>query len=241
MIWILPLAGKGKRTNSLGSFKPFIRINKKKIIEWFFLGLKTKFKKNDLIIFITTKEFEVKNNFKKNIKKILKKNGFNIRLKFKFLDHTPNGPAYTVNSIKNDLDNKNSCIVINCDQFIDFDLPLNLNKKKIYIPLHYNFHGNSSYVLFQKNGGISSIKEKKMISNYASSGVYIFGNTQLLKLTLEFLNEGKFKKEVNMSNLLNLYIKKYNIALEPLETYTKYDLGNLSSIKKFNYKKIEIK
>ena len=45
MIWILPMAGKGTRTESLGEFKPFIKVNNKKIIEWFLIGIKKKNKK----------------------------------------------------------------------------------------------------------------------------------------------------------------------------------------------------
>ena len=52
------MAGKGTRTRALGSFKPFVTINKKKIIEWFLIGIKKKVKNNDIIIFITTKDFE---------------------------------------------------------------------------------------------------------------------------------------------------------------------------------------
>ena len=44
MNWIFPLAGKGKRTNSLGPFKPFILIDNYKIIEWFLSGIKKKIK-----------------------------------------------------------------------------------------------------------------------------------------------------------------------------------------------------
>ncbi len=45
MIWILPMAGKGRRTNSLGKFKPFVKVNGKKIIEWFLISIKNKIKK----------------------------------------------------------------------------------------------------------------------------------------------------------------------------------------------------
>ena len=53
MNWILPIAGKGKRVKLLGSFKPFIRIHDKKIIEWFFLGIRHKIKTSDgFILFL---------------------------------------------------------------------------------------------------------------------------------------------------------------------------------------------
>tara|TARA_B100000795_G_scaffold262737_1_gene240988 strand:- start:506 stop:742 length:237 start_codon:yes stop_codon:yes gene_type:complete len=73
MIWILPLAGKGTRTNTLSEFKPFVNVNNKTIIEWFFIGIKNKIKKGDNIFFITTNYFEKKFDFKRKIKLILKK------------------------------------------------------------------------------------------------------------------------------------------------------------------------
>ena len=151
MIWILPMAGKGKRTNSLGKFKPFVKVNGKKIIDWFLIGIKNKIKKNDIIFLITTIDYEKKYNFKKKIKLIFKKNKLKTtNLIFKFVNETPNGPAYTVSSIKNILrKSKVPCVIINPDQFVDFDLPNKFDSDKIYIPLYFNNHGNSSVILLK--------------------------------------------------------------------------------------------
>jgi len=242
MIWILPMAGKGVRTNSLGKFKPFIEVNGKKIIEWFLIGIKNKIKKNDTIFLITTIEFEKKYNFQKKIKIIFKKNKIKTKnLIFKFIDDTPNGPALTINSIRNFLRNtKTTCIVINPDQLIDFDLPSRINQNNLYIPLYFNNHGNSSYVKINKKGNIVEIKEKKLISNYASSGVYIFASSTLLKKVLSLINDIKFKKEINMSDLINLFIKKNNSKVNPISTLIKYDLGNIKNINNFSIKDIKV-
>ena len=61
------MAGKGTRTNSLGKFKPFIKVNGKKIIEWFLISIKNKIKKNDIIVLITTIDYEKKTIFKKKL------------------------------------------------------------------------------------------------------------------------------------------------------------------------------
>ena len=58
------MAGRGRRTNSLGKFKPFVKVNGKKIIEWFLISIKNKIKKNDIIVLITTIDYE-KTIFKK--------------------------------------------------------------------------------------------------------------------------------------------------------------------------------
>lgn len=242
MIWILPMAGKGKRTRRLGEFKPFVDVNKKKIIEWFFIGIKKKLKKSDSIIFITTKYFEKKFNFKKKIKKILKKNNINVKnIFFKLINETPNGPAYTVNSIYDNLKNiKQPCIVINSDQYIDFQLPKEIDGKKIYLPIHFNNHGYSSYVKINKNGDIEKIEEKKLISNYASSGVYIFGSAVLLKKILRLIKIIKIKKEINMSELINAFLIKFNRYGNAVPTLAKYDLGNSKNIKNFILKDVKV-
>jgi len=236
------MAGKGERTNSLGKFKPFIEVNGKKIIEWFLLGIKNKIKKNDTIFLITTIQFEKKYNFQKKIKIIFKKNKIKTKnLIFKFIDDTPNGPALTINSIRNFLRNtKTTCIVINPDQLIDFDLPSRINQNNLYIPLYFNNHGNSSYVKINNKGNIVEIKEKKLISNYASSGVYIFASSSLLKKVLSLINDIKSKKEINMSDLINLFIKKNNIKVNPISTLIKYDLGNIKNINNFSIKDIKV-
>ncbi len=242
MIWILPMAGNGKRTAVLGKFKPFIKVKNKKIIEWFLISIKNKIKNKDTIILITTKDFEKKFNFKKNMKIIIKKYKLNIKnLIFKFIDATPKGPAYTVYSIKNILIYLNKpCIVVNPDQYIDFDLPKKIIKDNLYLPIHFNNHGNSSYVKLNKRGKIVEIKEKNLISNYASSGVYIFGSSLLLKRILNQITKIKLKNEINMSELINKFLKKNKSKVNPLNTLAKYDLGNVKNIKNFSIKDFKV-
>ena len=103
-----------------------------------------------------------KNSISKNINLIIRKQKFNVRnFLFKYINETPNGPAYTVSSIKNELTvSKTPCVVINPDQYIDFNFPKKLKKDYLYLPIHFNNHGNSSYVKINKKGKIVEIKEK---------------------------------------------------------------------------------
>ena len=234
MNWIFPIAGKGKRVKDLGSFKPFIIINNKKLIEWFLISIKNKFKKNDTLFFITTIEFEKKYKVTKNIKKILKKTKIRNKVFIKLIIKTPNGPALTVSSIFEDLNKKNTCIIVNSDQIVDFNFPKKINPKKIYIPIHFNTHGKSSYANIAQNGKITSIFEKKLTSYYASSGIYIFGSYEILKKSYELFNMNLKKNEINLSDIINNYLKMKKTFAQSLETYLKYDLGNLKDIKYFN-------
>lgn len=233
MNWIFPIAGKGSRLKSLGSFKPFIKIKNRTIIEWFLKNLKKKINKNDTLYFITTYEFEKKNKVELKIRKILKKINCYCKVNITFLEKTPNGPALTIYNLIKKLKGNNPCIIINADQVIDFHIPKKISVDKVYIPIHFNTHGKSSYVNINKKGKVTKILEKKLISYNASSGVYIFGSVKILKKFYDKYNFKKFKTEINLSNIINNYLKYDKKNVEPLKTFLKYDLGDIDSLKYF--------
>ena len=136
---------------------------------------------------------------------------------------------------------KTPCVVINPDQYIDFNFPKKLKKDYLYLPIHFNNHGNSSYVKINKKGKIVEIKEKKLISNHASSGAYIFGSSFLLKKIFKLIFKIKSKKEINISDLINEFLKNNKPTVIPFNTLTKYDLGNIRNIKNFPFKNIKLK
>ncbi|WP_075534756.1 sugar phosphate nucleotidyltransferase [Candidatus Pelagibacter communis] len=233
MNWIFPIAGKGSRVKSLGSFKPFIKIKNKTIIEYFLYNLKKKIKKNDKLHFITTHEYEKKYKVELVIKKILRKIKCPCKVNNTIIKGTTNGPGITVHRVLTKLKNNEPCIIINPDQVVDFYLPKKINSNKVYIPIHFNTHGKSSYVDINRKGKIIRILEKKLITYYASSGVYIFGSVKNLKKIYKKYNFKKSKSEVNLSNIINNYLKYNKKNVEPLETFFKYDLGNIASLKYF--------
>jgi UDP-N-acetylglucosamine diphosphorylase / glucose-1-phosphate thymidylyltransferase / UDP-N-acetylgalactosamine diphosphorylase / glucosamine-1-phosphate N-acetyltransferase / galactosamine-1-phosphate N-acetyltransferase len=235
MNWIFPIAGKGKRVKKLAKFKPFLEIDKKKIIQLFFENIKHKINNKDILYFITTNEFEKKFNVKENLKKILLNIKINNKIHVKLVSKTPKGPAITVKNILKRLkDNNNSCIIVNTDQIIDFELPQNIKKNKIYVCIYFNNTNSSSYVRLDENNKITNIEEKKIISYFASSGVYIFGSVKILKYCYDKYNFNIIKNEVNMSNIINNFLVKFNKKAEPLKTYLKYDLGNINSVKYYS-------
>ena len=101
---------------------------------------------------------------------------------------------------------KKPCIVINCDQIIDFDLPKINRTYQILIPVYFDSSGKSSYVNINKKGQITGIFEKKIISYYASSGVYIFSSTELLKRYFKKLKIKEISKELFISDIINNYL-----------------------------------
>lgn len=217
----------------MGKFKPFIKVKGKKIIEWFLIGLKKNIKKDDNFYFITTNDYEKEFFFSQKIKKIFQKLKLKNKMVIKIVLKTPKGPALTVKSILSHIKDNKTCIIINPDQKINFDLPKKINKKNIYITLNFNQHGNSSYVRMNKKGKITHIKEKKLISFYASTGVYIFGSRSLLKNSFKVFKNKSRLNEISMSDIIENYLKKGKNLAYPIETKQKYDLGNLEGIKEF--------
>ncbi len=231
-LWIIPLAGKGTRVKKIGNCKPLIKINGHYILYWFLKGLKTKIKKEDTILFITNRTQN--NSFLLNSKiKNIVTNNLKIKSKIiiKTIAFTPLGPAMSVFQGIKELDLKCETIIVNHDQFVDFEYPL--KKWDAFMPLHYNNNHSSSYVNI-KNKKISKITEKKMTSNYASSGVYGFKTLTLLKKTLtnSFKNKPHFNNEYfigpSMKFLINI-----NKSIVPVKTIYKFELGSIKGITLF--------
>ena len=72
MNWIIPIGGKGTRTQTLGEFKPFIKIKGLKMLWWFFSSVKKNILPQDNFYFITTKYYLDKFNVDEEIGIIFK-------------------------------------------------------------------------------------------------------------------------------------------------------------------------
>ena len=95
--------------------------------------------------------------------------------------------------------------------------------------------------LYKKNilitggaGFIGGALIEKLISNYASSGVYIFGSYKILIKSFKSFNKNLNRNEINLSHIINNYLKMNKTFAESLETYLKYDLGSSTNIRNFN-------
>jgi dTDP-glucose pyrophosphorylase len=225
------MAGKGIRTQSMKEFKPFIEINNHEILFWFLFSIKGLIKKNDKLIFVTSKYFSKKFQVEKRITKILKE--LKIINKFYIIETTkePAGQSISLKFAKNIIDQNKPLIVVNPDQYIDFDLP-----KKIinsYLPLYLQL-GNKSGFVSMKSGQITKFVEKNNISNLACTGVYIVAKAKWLFSAIEeqIKNKDMLNEEYYLGPAFNYIIKK-KLKVEPLSVRAKYDLGNPKDIKIF--------
>lgn len=230
MNWIFPMCGRGTRTSELGDFKPFIEIKGKKILEWLMVSIKRNIESEDVLFFITRTCFSENYKVEIEIKKIL--NGLSISNEFKIIltDSLPPGPAASVYLAKNYID-ESPAIVVNTDQYIDFDMRPNIKEGVGFLPIYAEFTSKSSYVSLDDEGVINLIIEKENISNLASAGVYCVGNGNDLMKAIEIafekkqMRNGEYYVGPALNNLIKMGYKFYPSAVR-----SKYDLGNIKGI-----------
>lgn len=226
--WVIPMAGKGARIQSLGEFKPFIRIRGQKMLFWFLFSIKHLIKGGDTLIFITTSYFSKKFNFEKELRVILKRQNINNKFYVVETPSTPRGQSETVLCVKNFINQKNPLVVINPDQYIDFNLPKKI--KDCYLGLYLQL-GNKSGFVEIKEGLITNFVEKNNISNLACAGVYIVSKAKLLfeAIDKQIKNGETLNGEYYLGPAFNFIIKK-GIEVKPIAVRAKYDLGNIDDV-----------
>jgi NDP-sugar pyrophosphorylase family protein len=246
--WIFPIAGKGTRTKQHGKYKPFIDIAGKTMIERCIDNLRSKFCADDEFYFITTKAFEEEFQVTRTLRMLL----FEYKVKVIVVPETPPGQAYSVKWAADSicLNNNNACIIVNSDQLTLFDLPDTIGKNDVLMPLYFTNSGKSCYVELDSTWTcIVRIKEKELISCYASSGTFIFGSANLLYecITWGINHEEEISKngELFLGPCINYISSAFKqwwsnpehsgipAHIIPLTTYMKIDLGTDEQIEKY--------
>jgi NDP-sugar pyrophosphorylase family protein len=232
MLWIFPMAGYGKRTRSLGQFKPFIPIRGRRMVEWFLRSLIPNIHEGDRLAMVTTQPFEESYDYQATMRRLLDELGLRNPVRFFLPDDVPPGPAASVYQARPAIDEnpREPAIVVNCDQWIDFDVPRDVPARTGYLPLYTNFSNKSSYVEIE-DGRIVRVVEKHNISNIASAGVYMTsaGGDLMGCIERHFRDECT---EYFVGPALN-YLLDEGYILLPLQVRAKYDLGNPAGIETF--------
>lgn len=240
MFWIIPMAGKGLRTQHLGEFKPFIEIKGNKILSWFLFSVRHLIRPDDEFVLITTQYFSHKFNFKKEVEMLFKLHGLPNKLHFVETQGTLAGTSLTVLQAEDLISANQPVLVIYPDQFIDFELPDDIKPDSGYLGLYLNF-GNKSGFVEINNGLITKFVEKQNISNNASTGLYLLSSGKDLIKAL--------KKQINSGETLNgeYYVgPSFNYLIEdgfhifPLPVLAKYVLGDAEGIKSFEKRNLTV-
>jgi len=233
VIWIFPMAGRGARTKELGEFKPFIEINGVKMLGWLLRSIACKIREADELIFITTSEYSEQFNVQPCLQDVLRDDGISNSFELITTAGVPQGPSATVYHAAPHLVSDQPAIVVNCDQYIDFDMPEDMPQMSGFLPVYAQFGEKSSYVEIE-DGVITRIVEKQNISNLASAGVYSVSDGRALVRAIE-----KQFEEMQLTNnefyigpaLNNLIHEGYRFY--PTGVRAKYDLGDVHGISLF--------
>jgi HAD superfamily hydrolase (TIGR01509 family) len=173
---VIPMAGNGSRFASVGykDPKPLIPVFGKPMISWVVdnLGLDATY------TFITRKEFGCENYLRSIVPDC------NIVA----IDRVTEGAACTVLLAKEYIDNKNPLLIINSDQYIEFedcDTAFKFMFDFLYEPSEQRFagkistfdgggHPKWSYAKTNEDGVITEVREKDPFSPHATTGLYVW-------------------------------------------------------------------
>lgn len=169
---LIPMAGAGSRFATAGySFpKPLISVknlNDKPMIQVIVDNLNV----NAEHIFIVRKEHSDKYNLKQMLGVIAPK------CRIVEVDHLTEGAACTTLLAKEFINNDEPLLIANSDQFVEWDsneFMYSMQGDKIDggILTFNNTHPKWSYVRLDDNGFVTEVKEKEVISNEATVGIY---------------------------------------------------------------------
>lgn len=213
---LIPMAGAGKRFLDAGYMfpKPLIEVNNKPMIQLVLesLNLKANY------IFIIQKEHQIKYNIK-SVLKILEPD-----CKIIELDHITEGAACTTLLAKKYINNDDPLIIANSDQYIDWNSSKALydfNSKKLdgAILTFEAIHPKWSYAKCDKEGYVTEVAEKKVISKNATVGVYYWKKgsdyvnsaEQMIKKNIRVNNEFYVCPVYNEFLLKNKKVKIHNV------------------------------
>jgi len=238
--FIIPMGGKGKRFKNSKFNKPkfMIETKNKTLLEWAIQSLPLDFAHK--IFFIIRKNDEQNFRVKEFIKKIMKEKFSNIKFEILLLSKNTRGQAETVLNCKKYINNDRGLLIFNNDTYFKStrlkSRLLSMRNQKIdgILGIFNSNNPEYSFVKIDNENKVIKTKEKKVISNFASTGMYIFSKGSDFIKSVEYAIEEEIlsKNEFYISELYNILIKegkKFTVDIAD-EFVT---LGTPEDIKKF--------
>jgi HAD superfamily hydrolase (TIGR01509 family) len=213
---LIPMAGAGSRFSSVGyTFpKPLIEVNGKPMIQLVIDNLNV----NANFIYVVRKEHYEKYNLQSLL------NAITPNCKIIIVDELTEGACCTTLLAEKFIDNDNPLLIANSDQFMDWnsgEYYHSLNTKGIdgSIIIFENNHPKWSYVKCDEYGNVLELKEKEVISNNATVGVYFWNkgsdyvkySKQMILKNIRVNNEFYVAPVYNEAILDGKIIKTYKI------------------------------
>lgn len=214
---VVPMAGRGSRFADAGYVnpKPLIDIYGHPMIEYVVKNITPSIEHR--FIFICQKEHMEKYDLKNTLERIAP--GCVIIT----IDHITEGAACTVLLARDYIDSENPLMIANSDQFVDVDINEYLSQMKDYDGLIMTMPANHpkwSYIKYNDNKLVTLVREKEVISDQATVGIYNYRNGgDFVKYALKMIS-----KDIRVNN--EFYVAPvYNEMIEAGAKLTFYDIG----------------
>lgn len=217
---VIPMAGRGSRFINAGYMlpKPLIEIHGRPMIEYVVKNITPD--KEHRFIFICLREHLDKYNLKEILNKIAP------GCILISIEAVTEGAACTVLLAEKYIDNNNSLMIANSDQFIDIDINKYLaamNKSDGLIMTMKAYDNKWSFIKYDDEGFVTMIREKEVISDEATVGIYNY------KKGSEFVKYAKQMIEKNIRVNNEFYVAPvYNEMLEDGKKISFYNIGSLN-------------
>ena len=239
-IIIIPMAGEGKRFKNEGIKKPkfMIEVKNKSLFEWSLASLPTDISKK--IIFICLYEHEKEFKVSKFIKNIMDKKYPKLKYELIYINEITGGQVETVLHVKHLVRPESSIMIFNIDtHFVSSRLKsrvLTMNNREVdgLLGCFESDDDNLSFIKLNKTGFVEEVKEKEVISEYASTGLYIFTNAEeFFEAGKQMVENGnKVKNEYYVSEIYNMLLKSgKKFEIDIAEEF--FPLGTPDDLKKF--------
>lgn len=166
---VIPMAGRGSRFAKAGYElpKPLIDVNGRPMIEVVTRNIAPK--RQHRFIYICQQEHLEKYGLSERLKKI------SPNCEIIAIDHITDGAACTVLLAERYIDNDDPMMIANSDQFVDTDINDYLSAIKDNDGLIMTMPADDpkwSFIQYDKDGYVTMVREKEVISNEATVGIY---------------------------------------------------------------------
>lgn len=169
---VIPMAGRGSRFVEAGykDPKPFIKIHNKPLIECVTENIRPKM--DYRFIYLCLEE----HMNKYPVEEILR--GMEPDCEIVVVDHVTAGAACTVLLAESFIDNDDALMIANSDQFVVTDINEYLGNVRDdgLIMTMWADHPKWSYAKCDENGLVTEVREKEVISNQATVGIYNYAH-----------------------------------------------------------------
>ena len=218
---VVPMAGRGSRFANAGYElpKPLIEIHGHAMIECVVKNITPKVAHK--FIFLCLAEHLAKYNLESRLKT------FAPNCEVVTVDKVTEGAACTVLLAEKFIDNDNALMIANSDQYVDIDINDYLragDELDGLIMTMFAADNKWSFINFDENNFVTMVREKEVISNEATVGIYNFAHGR------DYVTYAKKMIELNLRVNNEFYVAPvYNMLIDDGKKIGFYNIGSLDA------------